>query len=98
MSECRICRITLDDGANPLSLDCGGDCLGCIMEVEGRLTNNPISLEDLREELNQQQENSLNAQELLQCIILRNNGYPILIHMDPRTLKQFVLTMGNIPK
>ncbi len=33
---CRLCKRPLDDPTDPKSLDCGGDCLGCIEEIEDR--------------------------------------------------------------
>jgi hypothetical protein len=32
--KCLICKRQLDVADDPLSLDCGGDCLGCIREFE----------------------------------------------------------------
>jgi hypothetical protein len=32
--HCQICGRGLDNPANPLSEDCGGDCWGCIGEIE----------------------------------------------------------------
>lgn len=34
--RCLICNRLLNQSSDPLSLDCGGDCLGCIKEVEDR--------------------------------------------------------------
>ena len=34
MANCGICKRELDQPADPLSNDCGGDCWGCISEVE----------------------------------------------------------------
>lgn len=31
---CSICGRTLNVETDPLSLDCGGDCLGCIKETD----------------------------------------------------------------
>lgn len=30
---CLICKRPLDDPRDSLSLDCGGDCLGCVNEI-----------------------------------------------------------------
>lgn len=33
---CRLCRgRMLNDPTDPLAEDCGGDCLGCVMRIEG---------------------------------------------------------------
>ena len=32
--KCGICGRQLDQPADPLSVDCGGDCWGCIGEIE----------------------------------------------------------------
>jgi hypothetical protein len=32
--KCSICGRTLNDPVDPLSGDCGGDCWGCIGEIE----------------------------------------------------------------
>ena len=32
--KCNICNRTLDNPDDPLSGDCGGDCWGCIGEIE----------------------------------------------------------------
>ena len=34
MKVCLICKRPIDVPGDPLSLDCGGDCLGCIRELE----------------------------------------------------------------
>lgn len=33
--HCQICGRLLNQESDPLSLDCGGDCLGCMREIEG---------------------------------------------------------------
>jgi hypothetical protein len=38
MTVCHLCKRPLDQPEDPLSADCGGDCLGCINEIEGRMT------------------------------------------------------------
>lgn len=35
MSQCSLCNRYLEMETDPLSEDCGGDCLGCMIEVEG---------------------------------------------------------------
>ena len=32
--HCGICKRVLDIPADPLSIDCGGDCWGCVGEIE----------------------------------------------------------------
>lgn len=32
--QCKLCNKVLNDPKDPKSLDCGGDCLGCIEEIE----------------------------------------------------------------
>lgn len=39
--QCLICGRPLDQADDPLSIDCGGDCLGCIEEIEAQLTEAP---------------------------------------------------------
>jgi len=34
MTQCGLCGRTLDQPDDPLSTDCGGDCWGCISEIE----------------------------------------------------------------
>jgi hypothetical protein len=34
-SRCGICGRLLDQPNDPLSHDCGGDCWGCVGEIEG---------------------------------------------------------------
>lgn len=47
--ECGICGRQLDQTNDPLSLDCGGDCWGCVGEVEAN-GGEPTSLTKVREE------------------------------------------------
>ena len=35
IAKCSICGRPLDRPDDPLSRDCGGDCWGCIGEIEG---------------------------------------------------------------
>ena len=35
--KCQICERALDQAADPLSIDCGGDCWGCIGEMEAEM-------------------------------------------------------------
>jgi hypothetical protein len=35
--RCKICRRELDRNDDPLSVDCGGDCWGCVGEIEATL-------------------------------------------------------------
>ncbi len=37
MKKCCICGRDLDQENDPLSIDCGGDCWGCIGEVEAEM-------------------------------------------------------------
>ena len=46
---CNICRRTLDCENDPLSADCGGDCWGCIGEIEADM-GCEYSLRKVREE------------------------------------------------
>lgn len=46
---CSICGRTLDSPSDPLSIDCGGDCWGCVGEAEAEL-GDPDSLAKVREE------------------------------------------------
>ena len=47
--NCGICGRLLDQPADPLSVDCGGDCWGCIGEIESDM-GDPASLVKVREE------------------------------------------------
>lgn len=46
---CRICHRELSNPKDPLSIDCGGDCWGCVGEVEADLGDEQ-SLIKVREE------------------------------------------------
>lgn len=37
--NCRICGRVLNQPSAPLSLDCGGDCWGCVGEIEAEIGN-----------------------------------------------------------
>lgn len=47
--HCGICRRVLDIPADPLSIDCGGDCWGCVGEIEADM-GWPESLVQVRKE------------------------------------------------
>jgi ferredoxin len=47
--KCEICGRQLDQHGAPLSIDCGGDCWGCIGEIEADM-GNPDSMKKVREE------------------------------------------------
>lgn len=47
--KCGICGRLLDQPGDPLSVDCGGDCWGCIGEIEADM-GDPVSLAKVREE------------------------------------------------
>lgn len=47
--KCQICERPLDRTDDPLSLDCGGDCWGCVGQVEAEMGCD-ISLERVRQE------------------------------------------------
>lgn len=47
--NCRICGRELGREDDPLSLDCGGDCWGCIGEIEAEM-GSESSLARVREE------------------------------------------------
>ncbi|PIM55256.1 hypothetical protein CS062_00025 [Roseateles chitinivorans] len=47
--NCQVCGRTLGQKDDPLSVDCGGDCWGCIGEIEAAQGWEP-SLEKVREE------------------------------------------------
>ncbi len=42
--NCKMCGRLLDHTEDPLSLDCGGDCWGCVGEIEAEM-GVPESLE-----------------------------------------------------
>ena len=39
--NCLICRRLLDNPTDPLSTDCGGDCWGCVGEIEAKMGYEP---------------------------------------------------------
>lgn len=47
--RCQICGRELNRGDDPLSVDCGGDCWGCIGEIEAEM-GDKASLENVRDE------------------------------------------------
>lgn len=47
--SCRICRRELSNPKDPLSIDCGGDCWGCVGEIEAGMGDEK-SLVKVREE------------------------------------------------
>ena len=47
---CGICKRLLNDPADPLSTDCGGDCWGCVGEAEA-LGGYPPSLRQIHREI-----------------------------------------------
>lgn len=34
MANCQMCGRVLNEEEDPLSVDCGGDCWGCVSEIE----------------------------------------------------------------
>ncbi len=52
MSKCTICSRELNIKDDPLSGDCGGDCWGCIGEIEARMQYQP-SVEIVHSEIEQ---------------------------------------------
>lgn len=48
-STCSICGRELDQKDDPLSSDCGGDCWGCVGEIEADMGYEP-SLAQVRKE------------------------------------------------
>ena len=47
--NCHICNRELGVDSDPLSVDCGGDCWGCVGETEAVMGYGP-SLEKVRQE------------------------------------------------
>jgi len=47
--KCQICGRALDQPDAPLSMNCGGDCWGCVGGIEADL-GNAESIEQVREE------------------------------------------------
>jgi hypothetical protein len=35
--RCHLCGRPLNNSHDPFSLDCGGDCLGCMLEIEQKM-------------------------------------------------------------
>lgn len=46
---CGICRRKLNQSDDPLSADCGGDCWGCIGEIEAEI-GDAVALAKVRRE------------------------------------------------
>jgi hypothetical protein len=44
---CKACGRELDVSNDPLSVDCGGDCWGCVGEIEANM-GHALSLEKVR--------------------------------------------------
>jgi hypothetical protein len=51
-AACLICGRKLSVADDPLSVDCGGDCWGCVGQIEGDMGHEP-SAEKVREEIGQ---------------------------------------------
>ena len=49
MKTCMICGRALNQEADPLSVDCGGDCWGCIGEIEAEM-GDELAAEKVRAE------------------------------------------------
>lgn len=49
MTTCNICGRALDVSSDPLSIDCGGDCWGCVGEIEANM-GDESSLQKVRKE------------------------------------------------
>lgn len=49
VNACGICGRGLDQEHDPLSLDCGGDCWGCIGKIEAEM-GDALALAKVREE------------------------------------------------
>ncbi|WP_377154390.1 hypothetical protein ACFJIX_20685 [Roseateles sp. UC29_93] len=47
--KCKLCDRLLGQPDDPLSTDCGGDCWGCVGEIEARM-GDPQSLDKVRDE------------------------------------------------
>jgi hypothetical protein len=47
--RCGICGRVIDIPADPLSIDCGGDCWGCVGEIEADM-GRPKSIAQVRKE------------------------------------------------
>lgn len=47
---CKICNRILNRSSDPLSPDCGGDCFGCILDVE-RDEQKEFSMSSLRDRI-----------------------------------------------
>lgn len=47
--NCSICKRVLNTNYDPLSLDCGGDCWGCIGKIEAAMGYQP-SIDKVRKE------------------------------------------------
>ncbi len=54
--RCLICGRALDRADDPLSVDCGGDCFGCIVEAEDGRSAPDLPVDELRAWLEQRRE------------------------------------------
>ena len=48
-NTCGMCQRKLSQSDDPLSVDCGGDCWGCIGEIEAEM-GDAVALEKVRRE------------------------------------------------
>lgn len=48
--RCGVCSRLLDQPSEPMSADCGGDCWGCVGQIEAEL-GYPDSVKRVREEV-----------------------------------------------
>ncbi|RYF82190.1 MAG: hypothetical protein EOO29_07925 [Comamonadaceae bacterium] len=47
--RCKICQLELNRHDDPLSIDCGGDCWGCVCSIEATM-GDEYALAKVREE------------------------------------------------
>lgn len=40
--RCKLCKRRLNQDDDPLSVDCGGDCWGCVSEIEADMLDVPL--------------------------------------------------------
>ena len=48
-NHCNLCKRLLDQKDDQKSLDCGGDCLGCIQEIEREMRGDDIETGEINE-------------------------------------------------
>lgn len=80
-SHCNICNRKLDLENDPLSADCGGDCWGCIGEIEADSDYEP-SLEVVREEFKKGLRPDWKPKPKVNILNIKNTGDAIIADFE----------------